>query len=478
MKTRKLLLSGALALLVAVVGCQDLTAPNENNPPISQLTENPTRATVNSAAQGLMITSRANYNGAAGLVSSLGIVGRVSYNLDTADPRWASEMLAGAFTPNGFGDFMWDAPYRSIRNANTILNAVDAIPTAPAAQGGFTAEEKEALRGFTKTIQALDFLGVIVTRDDLGAPIDVGVDIDAEPAPFEDKQTVYGHIETLLDEAQGHLQAAGGSFPFELSSGFAGFATPATFLEFNRALAARVDVYMAGEFGLMGKYTEALGNLGDSFLQRVSTSPGATVSLDDLQLGVYHAFSGGSGDQSNTLFQPGQGPNLRAHPSVVDSAETQPGGEALDARVIRKTRDVGFADFGGAVAGSSTAFNLYDGVDAPIPVIRAEELILLRAEANIGLGNLGPAEDDINMIRDVSGQLSDDLDFADGQEALDQLLYEKRYSLMYEGGHHWIDMRRYDRLDALPLDLPSHIVHENWIIPGDECSARPGLEAC
>src|SRR5256885_2729238 len=40
---------------------------------------------------------------------------------------------------------------------------------------------------------------------------------------------------------------------------------------------------------------------------------------------------------------------------------------------------------------------------------------------------------------------------------LDELLYNRRLSLLFEG-HRWIDMRRFGRLNQLTLDLPSHIV--------------------
>jgi hypothetical protein len=34
---------------------------------------------------------------------------------------------------------------------------------------------------------------------------------------------------------------------------------------------------------------------------------------------------------------------------------------------------------------------------------------------------------------------------------LNELLYNKRYSLMYEGGHSWIDYRRYGLTSALQV---------------------------
>ncbi len=90
----------------------------------------------------------------------------------------------------------------------------------------------------------------------------------------------------------------------------------------------------------------------------------------------------------------------------------------------------------------------YATPSTPIPIIRNEELILLRAEANIGLSNLLPATDDINVVRTVSGKLASIPVLATPTAALDELLYNKRYSLLYEGGHRWIDMRHYSRLAA------------------------------
>jgi hypothetical protein len=58
------------------------------------------------------------------------------------------------------------------------------------------------------------------------------------------------------------------------------------------------------------------------------------------------------------------------------------------------------------------------------------------------------------------------------------ILYEKRYSLMMEGDR-WIDHRRYNKLDLLPLDVTSG-VNKNFVakvnpIPQGECLVRAGL---
>jgi hypothetical protein len=35
-------------------------------------------------------------------------------------------------------------------------------------------------------------------------------------------------------------------------------------------------------------------------------------------------------------------------------------------------------------------------------------------------------------------------------------------------GHRWFDMRRYDKLDELPLDKPGHHVYTNFVKPQQE----------
>jgi hypothetical protein len=56
------------------------------------------------------------------------------------------------------------------------------------------------------------------------------------------------------------------------------------------------------------------------------------------------------------------------------------------------------------------------------------------------------------------------------QEAVpDELLYNERYSLLFEGGHRWTDLRRYGRLETLPLDLPQHRRFDKFPFPQFDC---------
>jgi starch-binding outer membrane protein, SusD/RagB family len=463
--TRKVLaFVTGLGATVAATGCDTLTVPDLNNPGLEELTENPTRTEIVTAAQGLLVGARAGIGEFNRYVSVLGVLGRESYNFDGSDPRLITELLVGPLDPGGAsfgGSGHWDARYRNIRAANVLLTALE-----PAADF-FTAGELEGIRGFAKTIQAHDFLLVINTRDEFGAPIDVDRDPTEPPAPIATKDEVFGHILALLDEGAGHLQAAGASFPFQLTSGFtaSGFDTPAGVLQVNRALKARVQVYREDWSG-------ALASLAESFLND-DTGQG----LAGLEVGAYHSYGTGAGDRSNGLF--GRRDVLPAHPSFDE--EVQPGDERLE----RKTELLGapIGDPGDAFGLSSQRlFRVYGSLSAPIPIIRNEELLLLRAEANLQGGDPAAARDDINLVRQVSGGLPEidagTWDGMSGAERLDELLYNRRFSLWFEG-HRWIDMRRYERLGELPIDNPSFVRFSAFPIPSGECVVRsPAPEGC
>ena len=437
----------AVAVLLFTSACKDLLVPDYNNPSLEDLANNPTPTKITQASQGLLVGTRAGIGEQNGYVSLLGIVGRESYNFDPADPRFVTEMLIGPLDGGSpaFGGNLFANPYRNIRNANILLGAVDKVT-------GMSDAEKSAVRGFAKTIQALDYLNVINTRDDLGAPIDVNIGPTDAPAPIVAKAAVFTQISTLLDDGLTAIGAGGTAFPFALSPGFSSFATPAEFMKFNRALKARVEAYR-------GNYATVLTALGGSFLD--TSAP--------LTLGAYHSYSTGSGDTQNALFDP-TGRAILAHPSILTDAEAKPDGTP-DARAVAK---VTLLPADHTVQGVTTnlEFTIYGSNTAPIPIIRNEELILLRAEARYFTNDFNGALTDINFIRTTSGGLAPRGPFVSQSDFVTELLKQRRYSLLFEGGHRWIDARRFGLLSTLPLALPTHTVPSRFPFPRDECLAR------
>jgi hypothetical protein len=437
----------ALAVLLFASACKDLVVPDYNNTSLDDLTNNPTPTKIAQAAQGLMLGTRTGIGAQNGYVSLLGILGRESYNFDPADPRFITEMLIGPLDGGSpaFGGNLFAAPYRNIRNANILLGALNTVI-------GLTTAQKAAVEGYAKTIQALDYLNVVNTRDDLGAPLDVNIGPTEAPAPIVAKAAVFTQISTLLDDGLTQLNAGGSAFPFVLSPGFAGFNTPATFAEFNRALKARVEVYR-------GNHAAALTALNASFLD--TSAP--------LTLGVYHSYSTGSGDTQNALFDP-TGRAILAHPSIVTEAENKPDGTS-DARLVSKVVQLAAPRTVQGVT-SDRVFSIYNSNTTPIPIIRNEELILLRAEARWFTSDPTGALNDINLIRTTSGGLAPRGPFLSQSDFVTELLKQRRYSLLFEGGHRWIDARRFGLLSTLPLALPTHTVPSRFPFPEAECLAR------
>jgi len=460
-----------LALLSVLLAgsCRDPNVPDLNNGAINDLLTNPTPVQIANAAQGLLVGARLNIAEYNGYVSELGLFGRESYIFDPGDNRFETELLGpGPLDPGGprFGGNLWVARFSNIKAANLLLTALKVPYTKP---DSLTTAEKEAARGFAQTIQALDFLEVINTRDTIGAPIAVDLPIDSL-APIVPRDQVFNHIVRLLDSAQTHLQNGGGDFPFRLPSGFAGFTTPAKFLQFNRALKARVDVYMGVIFTCAACYTDAVTLLSTAGVTFLDT----TAALD---VGAYHTFATGSGDLTNGLFDPTPA-KLYAHPSLRDSAETQASASALDRRFLAKVDPVTLRVYGRH--SSSWGFTRYASPVAPVPILRNEELILLLAEANLGLNNLTEAAKYINFIRRTSGGLTviANLDLQTSDSVLSVLLKEKRYSLLFEGGHHWLDMRHHGRLNTMPNQTGDNI-YLLMPVPLDECLPRPaGSRGC
>jgi len=89
----------------------------------------------------------------------------------------------------------------------------------------------------------------------------------------------------------------------------------------------------------------------------------------------------------------------------------------------------------------------------PVRFIRNEELVLIKAEAHAQLNQFSQAVQAIDTVRVRAGIGA--YSGAQTQAALiNEILYQRRYSLWAEPwGHRWIDTRRYDRMNEIPVSL-------------------------
>ncbi len=462
---------GAILGSLALSSC-DLDIPDLNSPGLNLLEDEPTVARVNTAATGLLVANRGSKANTTGIVNQLGILGREAYDFDAADARFVTELIQGNLgKASPFGGIFWQANYQAIRLGNIILHSIDKVECT--ATSCFTEENKQAFRGFTHTLQAMELLLVIITHAETGAVIDTDHPLGAPLAPFVSKTEVYTEIARLLDVAVDELNTGGAAFTFPLSPGYAGFNTPKNFLKVNRAIKARVAAYQATLTSppTTAKYTEVLTALTTSFIDETIDATSKTFPAT----GAFHSYSTNPGDAQNGLINPA----IFAHPKLETEAQKHATTMVIDARYTAKIKVLDKAATStDPTLKTSIAFKIYPANNTPVPVIRNEELILLKAEALWFTGDKAGALTELNLVRTASGKLEPLALPATDAAFIDALLYERRYSLMYEGGHRWIDLKRFGR--AIPLDDPAkHTANVRYPVPQAECDARGGTEpAC
>jgi hypothetical protein len=449
---RKWVLPGAL-LALAACSADRLSIPNYNSPTVEGVASDP------NGVQLLVTGIQAGQRGVhSGWVSDAGIFARESYNYFPTDARTVSNYLTGILNPQrleraGFASGNWTGPYQNMKNAVNLIAAANA--------SSLPADKKNGAIGFAKTMRAYDLYIIAASRDSLAGPTEIPAD-PSTPAPFVSRDSMYKAITGFLDEGKTALSSAGTTFAFQLHAGFTGFDTPATFLKFNRALKARIEIIRASQGCGATCYASALAALSESFV----TPVGAAPSLAALEMGPMHIYSAAAGDGLNANSFAQQSYKY-AHASVVTDAQKQADGVSLDDRVTRKVAATAAPVPHPNNIAATYRFTMYPTPSSSASIIRNEELILIRAEANLATGNAGFALADVNNIRAVSGKLA-----PLASVNLDAIVYEKRMSTLFEGIR-WVDMRRWNRLAALPIDRAGQFVAKVMPIPQAECDARP-----
>jgi hypothetical protein len=450
-----------VAVTVVACGLDRPTVPNYNNPTPTGLSGDPVGG-VQLSANGLVFQLR---NQIAGWISGAGIMGRESFNYTPTEGRNTTCWLQKMDYACGGGSSFWAGFYTESRDVKTFLATIDAT-------AGLSTQQKEGARGFAKTLEAYS-LAYVAERGKYGGPTDIADDPRVLTA-FVSRDSMYNYVIGRLDQAKTHLAAAGGAFAFTLNSGFAGFDAPSTFLQFNRALAAR---YNAERASLRNAACGANGTACYTLVLQNLTDAGTFVDAVNLQKGPQWIFSTAAGDATNGLAK-ASSLFIFAHPSIKPDAPLRSDGTPdlrYQAKIVTLAQPVGT---GSAVPGITTDqdFKLYPTQSTPIPMIRSEELILLRAEAEWFTGAKAAAIADINTIRTTSGGLaaSSVTTASSDDQFITELLLQRRYSLLFEG-HRWVDVRRLGKLTTLPIDIPaSQVLYDDLFIPQAECLARAG----
>jgi hypothetical protein len=357
-----------------------------------------------------------------------GSFGREVWAFFESDPRFTVDWLGQESItepyPNFFGSGgSYNTPYQAIKQANLLIEAVQNTTT-------ITETEANAYLGFAKTIQAYQYLIPLNGQYQNGIRFDVSEPLN--PGPFLSYENALDQIILLLDDAYDDLNSAN-SVPFRITQGFGEFGTIDGLKQVNRAIKARASIYAED-------FTDALVALDDSFLE-------LEAGEQSMNRGISHVY-GNPPDSFNPLFYPldaNTNQILVVHPSMIEDAET--GDLRVENKFFERTNPVSNANVPEAARYQDARF---ESNTSSIPYLRNEELMLIYAEALAHRGqgsDFVDAETAINLIRTTWNLPPVTLSTFD--EIINQVLFERRYSLWAEGGHRWIDARRYDRLDEI-----------------------------
>ncbi|GAA4111650.1 hypothetical protein GCM10022393_09550 [Aquimarina addita] len=447
MKIIKILLIGILSLSIS---CDIEDGKDLNGPSTESVSSDLSRGELREVIAGILSDMRVQLGTQ---IDAQSVAGREYWRVASSDPRWTADLLTGRIDDNTFYTTNpYAARYATIKDINLLLEGLANTTET------FTNEEIAGIRGFANTFKAHELLMVLNQQFENGIRVDV-----SDPqnlGPFLNYEDSLSAIYELLTSADTDLTNAGDSFAFSLTSGF----SQVSLLELNNALAARVEAYR-------GNYTSVLTHLEKSFMNMNG----------DLSTGAYFTFSLTGADIPNPLFFALNSTiaNARlAHPSFIDDAEF--GDNRLNKVVFREllndetnvmepnALEVNGLDEDSTdddLFGEYDVF-IYDSNVASVPIIRNEELILLSAEAN-HITDPAASVVAIDVIRTAAG-LPAYTGGTSPAELVDEILNQRRYSLFAEGGHRWIDLRRFDRLDELPIDRPGDGLFEQFPTPANE----------
>ncbi len=421
-----------LGCTLCAVSCSIDEIPNPNGPSIEGLLLDATKSQLQTLVTGSEDLLRQEIGFYYDVTA---IVGREYYFFTGSDPRYTGEVLGKGDSQLDNAGFYGTRPYfgryRTIRNLNVLIESAENSTT-------ITPAELNGYIGFAKTFQAYELHLALNLQGENGIRTEVS-DINNLGA-FESFDAALANIASLLDEANGLL--SGAEFAFNLSSAMSGFDTPATFAQFNRALAARIALYRGDNSG-------AASFLNNSFMDMGGA----------MQVGPARSYSSAGGDFANNLFRvPNQADAIIAHPSYTEDAEA--GDNRLNKVLLRPSGTLTLDDLSG-----DYDVWVYQSLEDQVPYINNEELILMMAEANIGSNN-SAAVDALNVVRNAAG-LGDYAGGTSDSDLVAELIQQRRYSL-FGLGHRWVDMRRWGLLDQLPIDRANDDVWPNFPRPVSE----------
>ncbi len=451
----------AAAALCTLAACKDPTVPNYQSPSIDPTTQ----SAIQQQITGIISATRGSTATGTDLfyfIQLMSSFGRDAGNFTNTDSRYVTEWLGnGVPIPNSdfYGTVVWDNEFRIAKNADLILTNLPGVSPA------YTAAQANLIAGIAQTWKAYNFMLIAETRDTNGVPV-AGITLPStQTAPILCNKDVWAYIVSVLDSAETDLNAGKpasgtGPLPVTLPPGFDGASlagpstTPGTFAGFNRALRAKAGLEYAyaiarsaggsaptpttpgtpdaAQLTAADNAAKASFIFNNGTVEYAQTAP--TNYIDPL--GVYHSFSGASGDQANPVF------SGLTYMFVLNAADSEIKADPRAGKIVTNPSSPGQPSLNSPVCGAPAGtpctegptIGTYPGATSPIPIVRNEDMVLLDAAIQLGLGNDAQAVTLINNVRTFVGAPT--VSPAGYVNIRNQLLTEFRASNLLESGEY------------------------------------------
>ncbi|PJJ07826.1 RagB/SusD domain-containing protein [Flavobacterium sp. 1] len=405
-------------LLIGLTSCNDLL---EVEIPIDQLSaktvyaSDPTaEAAVNGIYQSMVTTT---------------YYGSLNYVLgETSDEFILKTQLSNVYTTNELLDTdgtigtMWTEFYKTIYNANNVIEGISASQTLSETKSKQWIAEAKFLRAY-------NYFYMTNIWGDIPLILSTNVDITAL-APRNKQTEIYNQIIKDLEEAS-----------VDLPTNYDNYTT----LRIRatkwaaQALLARVNLYL-GKWTEVSSYATAVINETETYKMITALSSTNSPFIADnkeaiLQIPYFntvYTYEGG------TLYTTAGTYMLRNGNTLFETGDA------------RKTNWTGTT-----VAADGATYTIprkYKNAYTTTPIerstiLRLAELYLIRAEARVKLNDITGAQQDINVIRNRA--LLGNTTLTDPNQLLDLIALERQRELFAENGHRWLDLKRTGKADQV-----------------------------
>jgi hypothetical protein len=307
-------------------------------------------------------------------------------------------------------------------------------------------------------------------RDTIGVALQKDDPADVDPAAIICKKDMINYVAALLDSANTNLTAGGNiafpwsAFPTGMFAFGRDYRRVTNFVLFNRGWKGKVDFYrgMDHQNPQPALFTTAIAELTQAL---GGAAPGA-VPASTFATGMYYVFV-----PAGTEAAPNPYSDTRI--GINPALDSLLPGDTRSSKIVTRSTTT--------IQGITLTKTLLRSVpssanqSAPLPVLKDEELVLLRAQAEFEAGQFANGYLDLNSVHTSYG-LTPYAPSVDINQARSDLLYDKRYSLLGEGVQRLVDLRAYSRLNATyyPKQTATDVYNTAFPIPKAEFDARGG----